>query len=156
MSGIPALALSSSAISGIPRHASSRSDPVLAENPACHILETRCCLPHKHLAIAQFHILYEKAAQRRLRAEIAAFLRERGTIRSANCPVKAEDDVTLPGAGEPMDTSQSADIYDIAGQRYLDESPLVQRSKRKLALFSDESESPEGSPLKRRRFAWVP
>ena len=83
MSGIPLLALTS-AISGVPRHASLCSDHVLVGYPACHILKSQCGHHQEHVSAAQTHILHEKAAQRRLRAEIAAFLRERGTIRSAS------------------------------------------------------------------------
>ncbi|TFK88111.1 hypothetical protein K466DRAFT_86143 [Polyporus arcularius HHB13444] len=146
---LPSLALSS-VISAIPRHVPLSSDHILTGDAPCVIPEAQCDLLQGRLTAAQIHTLAQKAGQRRLRAEIAAFLGERGAIRSANCPVKAEADVTMTGAGQPMDTS--ANMYDSAPDRYLEDSPLTLRSKRMLAL---RSSSPE-SPLKRRGFAMVP
>ncbi|KAI0705962.1 hypothetical protein C8T65DRAFT_740689 [Cerioporus squamosus] len=150
MSAIPPLALSS-AISGTLRHVPLSSDHVPTRDPASQILQAQYGTLQEQLTAAQTHILPEKAAERRLRAEIAAFLGERGAIRSANYPVKAEDDVTLPEASQPMDTS--AEMYDADIDRYLEESPLVLRLKRKLAQVRS---SAEDSPLKRRGFAMVP
>ncbi len=80
---LPSLALSS-VISAIPRHVPLSSDHILTGDAPCVIPEAQCGLLQGRLTAAQIHTLAQKAAQRRLRAEIAAFLGERGAIRSAS------------------------------------------------------------------------
>ena len=85
--------------------------------------------------------------------------------------MNAEDDVTVPGTDESMDTVrafpnppsatneliqllyQSTDIYDAAGARYLEESPLRMRSKRRAVQFLVLAAD---TPLKRRKFMLAP
>lgn len=56
----------------------------LRHEAACQVLIQQCAGITAHIEAAKARIAKEKAAQRLLRAEIAAFLRERGELRSAS------------------------------------------------------------------------
>ena len=56
----------------------------LRHETACQALVAQCSSLAGYVEAAKARIAQEKAAQRLLRAEIAAFLRERGSMRSAS------------------------------------------------------------------------
>ena len=56
----------------------------LRHETACQALLAQCSSLASYVESTKARIVQEKAAQRLLRAEIAAFLRERGSMRSAS------------------------------------------------------------------------
>ena len=59
-------------------------ESTLEHDAACHTLEAQCASLQAQVDAARAHILEEKTTQRRLRADIVAFLKERGESRSAS------------------------------------------------------------------------
>ncbi|KAI1795397.1 hypothetical protein LXA43DRAFT_1058539 [Ganoderma leucocontextum] len=71
-------------------------ESTLGHDAACHTLEAQCASLQAQVDAARAHVLQEKAAQRRLRADIVAFLKERSESRSANSSrVLGPEDVSV-------------------------------------------------------------
>ena len=59
-------------------------ETTLERDAACHTLEAQCASLQAQVDAARAHVVQEKAAQKGLRAEMVAFLKERGESRSAS------------------------------------------------------------------------
>ncbi|PIL26257.1 hypothetical protein GSI_12013 [Ganoderma sinense ZZ0214-1] len=121
-------------------------ESTLEHDAACQTLEAQCTSLQAQVDAARAHILQEKTAQRRLRAEIVGFLKERSESRSANSSriVAAEDvsvAISTPGTSASTSANTStvtnegttpSDVSLSALRRYSqDVSPLVLRAKRR-------------------------
>ncbi|OJT11106.1 hypothetical protein TRAPUB_12390 [Trametes pubescens] len=109
----------------------------LRHEAAVQVLVMQCASITAHIDAAKARIAKEKAAQRLLRAEIAAFLRERGELRSANSSRVMEDSLLLSNASKKSAAaSPSGSILGgMSNSSLYQESPLCLKSKRKGRIF---------------------
>ncbi|TBU24846.1 hypothetical protein BD311DRAFT_532998 [Dichomitus squalens] len=106
-------------------------ETTLERDAACHTLEAQCANIQAQVDAARAHILQEKATQKRLRAEIATFLKERGEARSANSSrVIGSEDVSVI-ISPPGTDDVTPDASTSALSCYMQDSPLVLRAKRR-------------------------
>ncbi|KAI0819814.1 hypothetical protein BC628DRAFT_1400745 [Trametes gibbosa] len=133
----PTLAMSDTltpAITHILHDLPSLIEHTLKHEAACQTLVAQCTALAAHIDLAKRHVAQDKAAQRVLRAEIAAFLRERGELRSsaviansASCAaVTVDEDVSM------CSEDNNRSLYQ--------ESPLCLKAKRKGRVFDDDME----------------
>ncbi|KAL1938305.1 hypothetical protein VTO73DRAFT_11756 [Trametes versicolor] len=109
----------------------------LRHEAACQVLIQQCAGITAHIEAAKARIAKEKAAQRLLRAEIAAFLRERGELRSANSSRVMEDSLVLSNASKRNAAASPNDSIfgGMSNSSLYQESPLCLKSKRKGRIF---------------------
>ncbi|KAI0753677.1 hypothetical protein C8Q74DRAFT_1222244 [Fomes fomentarius] len=174
----------------------------VVRDAVCQSLEAECAVLEGQLRAARANILQQKAAQRRLRADIAAFIRERGKTRCAALvpvPLRGDDmrasgvvvfgmltprthhvvvpsgdssliiarevkieeeDVSIPltpmlsnagGAGGDSAKTAPADYTERELERFVEDSPLLLRSKRRGTFSPRDTVLP--GRVKRRRLA---
>ncbi|KAI8992775.1 hypothetical protein BD414DRAFT_576864 [Trametes punicea] len=136
-------------ISGVLLDLPALIERTLRHETACQALVAQCSDLAAYVEAAMARIAHEKAAQRRLRAEVAAFLRERGELRSANSSRVIEDSLMVSDVSvNEQDQGYSYLNLRIEHDASLDlESPLSLKSKRKGGAFSDGAQV----ALRRRR-----
>ncbi|KAI0363933.1 hypothetical protein BV20DRAFT_1039657 [Pilatotrama ljubarskyi] len=137
-------------ISGILHDLPSLIERTLRHETACQALIAQCSDLAQDIDGAKARIAQEKVAQRLLRAEIAAFLRERGELRSANSSRVIEDSMMVSNASASASVADTEDSIFSTKYSNLDveESPLGLKAKRKCRLFSEEVQI---ANFKRRR-----
>ncbi|KAI0351239.1 hypothetical protein OH77DRAFT_1439383 [Trametes cingulata] len=120
----------------------------LRHETACQTLIAQCSHLAQDVDAAKARIAQEKVAQRLLRAEIAAFLRERGELRSANSSRVIEDSAMAANLSVSVADTEDSIFSTKYSNLDVDESPLCLKAKRKCRVFSEEVQI---ASLKRRR-----
>ncbi|KAH9856150.1 hypothetical protein C2E23DRAFT_882267 [Lenzites betulinus] len=114
----------------------------LKHEAACQVLVAQCTALATQIDGARRRIAQERAAQKVLRAEIAAFLRERGERRSCAKAIDCslEGSVVLEAGNVSITVEKDVSMCSDNNNSLYQESPLCLKSKRKGRVFDDDME----------------